>query len=69
MEITEELSWKYHIHQIKSKISKVTGVLAKAENYVSQSFEGYLSHYGVFILIAISFGQARIKPGLSRHYF
>ena len=33
--IDEELTWKYHINQVSSKISKMTGIIAKARHYVS----------------------------------
>ena len=31
----EELSWKYHIDEVTNKISKMSGVLAKARHYLS----------------------------------
>lgn len=33
--IDEGLPWKYHIGQFTSKISKITGVVAKARHYLS----------------------------------
>ena len=32
--IDEELSWKYHINQVTMKISKLTGIIAKARHYL-----------------------------------
>ena len=31
----DELSWKYHIDQITTKISKITGIMARARHYLS----------------------------------
>ena len=31
----DELSWKYHIDQVTTKISKMTGIMAKARHYLS----------------------------------
>ena len=31
----EELSWKYHINHIGSKISKMTGIMAKARHHLT----------------------------------
>ena len=33
--IDDEFTWKYHIDQVASKISKMTGILAKARRYLS----------------------------------
>ena len=33
--IDEELSWKHHIDQVVSKISKMTGIMAKVRHYLS----------------------------------
>ena len=33
--IDDEFTWKYHIDQVASKISKMTGILAKARHYLS----------------------------------
>ena len=33
--IDEELSWKYHINHVIRKISKLTGIMAKARHYVT----------------------------------
>ena len=33
--IDDELSWKYHIDQITTKISKMTGIMARARNCLS----------------------------------
>ena len=33
--IDDELSWKYHIDQVTTKISKMTGIMAKARHYLS----------------------------------
>ena len=33
--IDEELSWKYHINHVTMKISKLTGIIAKARHYLS----------------------------------
>lgn len=33
--IDDEPSWKYHIDQIITKISKMTGIMAKARHYLS----------------------------------
>ena len=33
--IDEELSWKYHINHIASKISKMTGIMAKARHHLT----------------------------------
>ena len=33
--IDEELSWKYHINHVTMKISKLTGIMAKARHYVT----------------------------------
>ena len=33
--IDEELSWKYHINHVTMKISKLTGIFAKARHYLS----------------------------------
>ena len=33
--IDDELSWKYHIDQITTKISKMTGIMARARHYLS----------------------------------
>ena len=33
--IDDELAWKYHIDQVASKISKMTGIMAKARHYLS----------------------------------
>lgn len=46
--LDEELSRKYHIDQVTSKISKLTGVMAKARHYLSVSWN--LRNYGVSIL-------------------
>ena len=46
--LDEELSWKYNIDQVTSKISKLTGVMAKARYYLSVSWN--LRNYGVSIL-------------------
>ena len=35
LHIDNELSWKYHIEQVASKISKMTGIMAKARHYLS----------------------------------
>ena len=32
--IDEELSWKYHINHVAMKISKLTGIIAKARHYL-----------------------------------
>ena len=32
--IDEELSWKYHINHVTMKISKLTGIIAKARHYL-----------------------------------
>ena len=33
--IDDELSWKYHIDQITTKISKMAGIMARARHYLS----------------------------------
>ena len=33
--IDDEFTWKYHIEQVGSKISKMTGIIAKARHYLS----------------------------------
>ena len=33
--IDDEFTWKYHIDQVASKITKMTGILAKARHYLS----------------------------------
>ena len=33
--IDDELSWKYHIDQITTKISKMTGIMARARHFSS----------------------------------
>ena len=33
--IDEELSWNYHINHVIMKISKLTGIMAKARHYVT----------------------------------
>ena len=33
--IDDEISWKYHIDQITTKISKMTGIMARARNCLS----------------------------------
>ena len=33
--IDEELFWKYHINHVIMKISKLTGIMAKARHYVT----------------------------------
>ena len=33
--IDEEFTWKYHIDQVATKISKMTGIMAKARHYLS----------------------------------
>ena len=35
LHIDNELSWKYHIEQVASKISRMTGIMAKARHYLS----------------------------------
>ena len=34
--IDDEFTWKYHIDQVATKISKMTGIMAKARHYLSQ---------------------------------
>ena len=33
--VDDELSWKYHINQVTTKISKMTGIIAKVTHYIS----------------------------------
>ena len=33
--IDDELTWKYHLDHVASKISKMTGIMAKARHYLS----------------------------------
>ena len=33
--IDEELSWKYHINHILTKVSKMVGIMAKARHHLS----------------------------------
>ena len=35
LDIDDELTWKYHIDQVVNKISKMTGIMAKARHYIS----------------------------------
>ena len=35
LHIDDELTWKYHIDQVVNKISKMTGIMAKARHYIS----------------------------------
>ena len=50
--IDEELSWKHHIDQVVSKISKMTGIMAKVRHYLSlktlQTI--YYTRYGIPVL-------------------
>ena len=34
--LDDEFTWKYHIDQVATKISKMTGIMAKARHYLSQ---------------------------------
>jgi len=35
--INEHLSWADHIHQVKSKISKTSGILTKLRDFITRT--------------------------------
>ena len=47
--IDEELSWKYHINHIARKISKMTGIMAKARHHLtSKTLLTSISHTMIY---------------------
>ena len=46
--IDEELSWKYHINHIASKISKMTGIMAKARYHLTSKILLTLYHIMIY---------------------
>ena len=53
--IDDELSRKYHINRVSNKISKITGIIARANHYVSLKtlLTLYIRHYDISILIVL----------------
>ena len=45
--VDDELSWKYHINQVTTKISKMTGIIAKARHYIS--LKSFITIYNTMI--------------------
>ena len=41
LNVDDELSWKDHVHQVATKISKMTGIMVKARHYLSISKRYY----------------------------
>ena len=52
--LDENLSWKFHVNLICSKISKTVGIIAKLRHYVPR--KSLLTLYNSLILPYISFG-------------
>ena len=46
--IDEELSWKYHINHIASKISKMTGIMARARHHLTSKTLVNLYHTMIY---------------------
>ena len=57
--IDEELTWKYHINQVSSKISKMTGIIAKARHYVS--LDSLIMIYNTMIYPSITIDGKEIE--------
>ena len=67
--IDDQLSWRKHIDQISTKISKMTGIMAKARHVLS-NIQTLKTIYNTIIGVSISnilwhklYGQALTKLG------
>ena len=48
LNIDDKFTWKYHIDQVATKISKVTGIMAKAMHYLSlKALQFILWHHSI----------------------
>ena len=41
--INDERTWKYHLDHVATKISKMTGIMAKARDYLSLVFRQFMN--------------------------